>query len=284
MVDKTYNRFHNSLFLDVIVMQTKPVTIVDFEDKLTKNAPIPKKWKKYMLEEFKRQVNELDEFEEIAVLLKAWSWVVKPSKWIWTTIELLNSNPASSAYLLMIDYIFNEGIDQDDFSARDEKKYTARFRRALYRLYRAGIIKSMIIKPEEVGPGKSSVAIWITPWVKDKDIQHIKDFYLNLGGAPGFLKKDETKTAKNVHKHNVELEILSAMRKYDKQAKIYDYYKCPKKHTNGLRRQRKTTSYLKRKNLNLKCTKCNKDLIEIKYDEWRTYKKKSLYHPEKDSY
>lgn len=261
-------------------MKSKDVSISDFEKKVNKEIPIPKKWKRYILEEFKKQANFLGELEDLPDLLKSWKWIMNPSEWIWKTIRLLNSNSAASAYLLMIDYLFDENIDNSKFSRKDERRVAASLRRALHRLYNAGLVTPVHLSPEEVGYGRNSVTIWVSPWGKEKDIKKAKDFYLNLGGIPGESPRKSKKTPKEVVEFNSKVRVLSILKKFERASKLFEHYVCPKKHSEGTKAVSIPPTVYQRQKREIKCPKCGRSLDKLPYDVWEPLKYKELCEKE----
>lgn len=256
--------------------------IIDFEEEINKKIPISKRWKEYIVNEFKKQANEIEELEELPTLLRRWRWFRKPQPWVWETINMLDLFPATTAYLLAVNYIFEKGMESQEFGKKSEKKLAQRFRRALYRLHTIGIITPIYIQPDEVGPGRRSVTIWTSPFVKGKDIDKVKVFYLSMGGILGQEVKEQKKTPKEVVEHNLKVQAYHTLYKYTVKPKLYNFYKCPKKHVDGLKRIKKYPyRYRKQKPVN-KCPKCNKILNEIHYEDFIVLKEKALLNPSKD--
>ncbi|MHA2181672.1 MAG: hypothetical protein ACXAAH_09640, partial [Promethearchaeota archaeon] len=110
---------------------TKNDKVSQIEEELNKNIPISNRWKRHILEEFKRQVNQIEELEELPALLEAWTFLIRPSPWLWKTINMLDRYGAQSSYFLSINHIFDAGIDSAELGKKDQKKFAQRFRRAL---------------------------------------------------------------------------------------------------------------------------------------------------------
>jgi hypothetical protein len=256
--------------------------ISQIEQELNKNIPISNRWKRFILEEFKRQVNQLEELEELSALLQAWSFFIRPSDWLWETINMLDRYGAQSSYFLSINHIFDTGIESAEIGKKEEKKFAQRFRRALHRLFNAGIVTAIHFSPEEVGFGRRSVTIWISPFAKGHQIEKMKQFYTSVGGILSkATKKAVKKSPKDVVEHNLKVQAYHTLYKYTRHPQMYDYYKCPKKHADGVKRTQKTNIRWKKQKRNPECPKCNKKLEEIPYEEFIKLKEKVLLNPKK---
>jgi hypothetical protein len=265
------------------IAKNDPVSQV--EEELNKNIPISNRWKRHILEVFKRQVNDIEELEELPALLDAWAFLIRPSPWLWETINMLDRYAAQSSYFLAINYIFDADIESERIGRKEEKKIAQRFRRALHRLYNAGIITSIYFSPEDVGFGRRSVTIWISPFAKGHHIEKMKQFYTNVGGIlTKATKKAVKKTPKDVVEHNLKVQAYHTLYKYTRMPQTYDYYKCSKKHVVGLKRVQKSPArYRKRKDIP-SCPNCNKNLIPISYEEFIKLKEKTLLNPNKSKF
>lgn len=248
-----------------------------FEAQLTKETEIPFKWRKYIVQIFKEQVSKIEEPEEIQDIIDSWAWIRKLDPLMMLTLRLLSISGASTPYFLSVDYLFEKGVEVHYQRKKDIQKLAARFRRTCHKLYAAGLLTGVAIKPEEVGPGRYSVTIWITPFAKDKDIERVKQFYTNMTEGRWVPDKKEKKRPKDLTLHNRKMKVISILDKYKENPSWFDYYKCSKKHDQGLESHKKVHSRYKRKKFLYRCKECNRELEEISYNEFMDLKKKQLY-------
>jgi hypothetical protein len=251
--------------------------LTTFESQLQMEKQIPAKWRRYLVMLFKEQVREIQEPEEIRDIIDSWRWIRKLDPFMMLTLRLLGLSGASTPYFLAVDYLFEKGVEAEHQRKKDIQKLAARFRRACHKLYRSGLLTGVAVKPEEVGPGRHSVTIWVTPFAKDKEIDKIRNFYIDLVEGRFFQNKHQKKETKDLTLHNRKMKVLSILDKYKEHPAWYDYYKCPKKHEKGLETHKKLKSAYKRKKFVFKCKECNRDLTEISFDEFMSLKKKQLY-------
>jgi len=250
--------------------------VEDVTERLDKDIPIPRKWKEHMLEEFKKQVNLLEHFSEIETVVYAWRWVLNPKHIFWETINYLNVYRAVSAFTITLNYTFDEGLDDERYDDKWQRKKQMQFLRVLQKLHYCGILTAVTLKPEEIGPGRHVPTIFLSPWAKDADFQKIKEFYINMGGAPGTKPKKASKTAKELSDHNQEMKVYSALKKYETGKQLYDFYKCPKKHPEALDRQRKPGKKTREALKKYHCPNCKKELQKISFNEFIRIKEKAL--------
>jgi hypothetical protein len=250
--------------------------IKDFEETINRKIPIPLKWKRHILDVFKTQANNIEDLEYLPDLIKAWAWITRPQPSIWTLINYLNRYPATTPFLLATSYVFDEGIESEETSSKDIQKFAARFRRAIYHLYHCGILTCRVVTPEEVGLGNITTTIWITPFAKEKDIEKTRQFYMNMGGNRGARAPKKSKTPKDVAVHNAKVQVYALLNKYTSNSHMFDYYQCPKNHSEGLKRTRGVRPASKKKKLRIFCTECNRRLIEIPYEEFMDIKEKQI--------
>jgi hypothetical protein len=257
-------------------MTTQTDELTTFEDEINNRIPIPKRWRKYIVEEFKRQASAIDEIEDIRRLILSWKWITRPQQWVWETINMLDLFPATTTYLLSINYVFERGIESEAFGKREEKKLASRFRRAIHRLFQVNLISAIHLEPDQVGAGRKSVTIWVSPFAKKKDIEKTKRFYLAMGGIPGTVAKQQKKTPKEIAQHNIKVQAYHTLHKYTFNPHLFVFYRCPKKHPRGLKRTNKINSPYKKKITTYTCDTCNRSLIEITHEEFMKLKEKSL--------
>jgi hypothetical protein len=193
------------------------------------------------------------------------------------TLRLFAASGASTPYFLAVDYLFEKGIESHYQMKKDVQRLAARFRRACHKLYRSGLLTGVAVKPEEVGPGRRSVTIWVTPWAKDKDIDKIRKFYIDMTEGRLYHSKKEKKGSKDLTLHNRKMKVFSILDRYKENPHWYDYYKCPKKHDEGLETHKKIKSRYKKKKFLYKCKECGRELVEIPYEEFMELKKKQLF-------
>lgn len=247
------------------------------ENTINEQLPIPKKWREEIVRVVKEQVNQIEEPEEWQDILESWSWFKKPNRWILKTFKYTIAHPATTAYFLAIDYMFNEGLDPYDISKKEMGRICASFRRAVHNLYEAGLIRTIAVTPEEVGLGRNSVTIWVTPWAKSKDIERIKKFYTEVVEGRSGIRKQAERKPKDITLHNRKVQVMTILDKYKINSHVFDYYKCPKKHDSGLKPIKKVKSSYKRKKFLRTCPECNRSLIEIPFEEFIEIKKKILF-------
>lgn len=248
----------------------------DIETTIVKEFPIHPKWKKIIVDLAKEQVNSIENPEEWSDILEDWSWFRNPHPWIFETLNLLVRYPASSAFLLANNYIFDKGLDMDEISKKKADILAQKIRRSLYKLHSVGLVTSIVLGPEELGPGRNTVTIWIAPFAKEKEIERSRNFYLAMGGTPGRAAKSDSKTAKDISEHNRKVKVLAIMDKFKEKPQLYEYYKCPKKHPEGFKTPRKPNSSWKKQKYVRKCPECERELVQISHAEFLDLKLKSL--------
>jgi hypothetical protein len=130
--------------------------------------------------------------------------------------------------------------------------------------------------PDVVGYKRNTVTIWIAPFAKEKEVERAIDFYKNIGGVKGEKSKDIKKTPKEIVEHNRKMKALTALDKYKINSQMFDHYKCPKNHAEGLRRHRKLKHNYMRRRVERKCPSCRRDLELLTYEEFLKLKKKRI--------
>jgi len=259
-------------------MQTDKVKdLHDFEEKLKAEMNLPKKWRKPFVTVFKSQAALIEEPEDIQDLIDAWTWFRKPDPLMYLTLKLLARSGASTPYFLAVDYLFDQGVEMEYQKRKDVQTLAARFRRSCHKLYRCGLLQGVAVKPEEVGPGRRSVTIWVTPFAKDEDINNCKKFYTDLAEGRNIPDKKEKKAPKDLTLHNRKMKVLSILDRYKDNPQFYDYFKCSKKHEEGLESHKKIKSSYRKKHFLYKCKECQRELEEISFEEFMDLKKKQLY-------
>jgi hypothetical protein len=246
------------------------------EKDIVKDFPIHKRWRNIIVDVAKRQVNSMEEPEEWSDILEDWGWFRNPHPWIFKTLNMLASFPAASAFQLANNYTFEDHIDFDNISRKDLENYAQKFRRALYKLHSVGLVSSIVLGPEVVGNKRNTVTIWIAPFAKENQIERTIDFYKNIGGFKGPLPKPDKKTPKEVTEHNRKMKALAIYDKYKIHSHLFDHYKCPKNHIEGLKRHRKIKHNYMRKRIQRACPSCHRDLNLITHEEFLKIKKKRI--------
>jgi hypothetical protein len=258
-------------------MNTKTVSTPEPSIDDIAHPDLDKKWHKPIVNLAKKQVNEMTSPEEWSEILSSWDWWRDPHPWIIETLNMLAKVPAASAYFLAIKYVFYKKIDDTKMRKKDFQVLAARFRRALTYLYQTDLIDAKPIRPEEVGPGRNSVTIWITPFASIRDTELVRMFYLDkIEGRSGKPITDK-KTAKQVNKHNRQLKVFSLLDRYRIKPYTKNWYKCPKNHPEGLTYRKKTRSKYRQKRMIVKCSECSRNLQSIPHDEFMKLMKKRLY-------
>jgi hypothetical protein len=237
---------------------------------------LDKRWHKPIVDLAKEQVGGMETPEEWSDILQAWRFFGRPAKHIIETLNMFARFPAASAYYLAIQYMFIKGLDDEEMTEQDIQALTQRFRRTIWQLYGAELLRAIHIKPEETGPGRRTVTIWLAPFAKDKDIEKVKTLYLNMGGVIGRTPKDPSKTPREVAEYNVKVKIETALLRYKKQSRFYDHYVCPKKHPEGTKAIKKQPKRYKTKMSPNKCLKCGRLLNKIPIDVWEPIKRKEM--------
>lgn len=253
--------------------ETAPSTI---DADSVKDFPIPKRWKSVIVDLFKEQAKQIEEPEEIAYLIEDWNWFRDPSPWVFRALDILARRPACSAYIMTNYYFEGLGRDLAEITRKEHKKISQAFRRALSILLAAHLVRGDVLIPGQDVVLRNAVTIWIAPFAKERDIQNIKSYYLNIGGSPKKPKKVDPKSAEQLSEHNRKMKVLAIMDKYRNNPQLVDHYKCPKKHPEGFRIPRKPQSSWKKKEYIRKCKECGRDLIKISHKEFMKEKYKSL--------
>ncbi|MBA7494713.1 hypothetical protein ES702_05290 [subsurface metagenome] len=246
------------------------------ETEIVKDFPIHRRWRKIIVNVAKEQVNAMEEPEEWSEILQEWSWFRKPTPWIFETLDSLVRYPASSAYMLANNYMFDKNLESENTTDQEIRNLAARFRRALYKLYNVGLIRAITISPEEIGLGKNTVTIWVTPFAKEKQVERAVHLYKVMGGTPGRLPKNDKRTPKEITEHNRKMKAYAVYDRYKINPQVHDHYKCSKNHPEGLRRYQKIKSAYHRRKISRKCPSCKRDLIQIPYEEFMPLKKRAL--------
>jgi hypothetical protein len=248
------------------------------EEAVKKKVNIPKRWKKQILEEFKKQALNVNDIWHIEDIVLSWDWITRDCEWIWKTIRLLNKYPASTIYLLSVNYALDNQLDTKDYGKKVARRNQDRIRNAIYKLQSAGLIYGIVMNPEECGPGIRAPTIWVSPFANEHDIERARDFYRNMGGgAKGPLKKKLPKDAKDVALHNFRVRAFSILNKWKENYKTYNYFKCPKKHDEGYIRRKKTKSKAKHRIRIPTCNQCSKNLEIISFLEFFEHKEEKLF-------
>lgn len=248
----------------------------EVQSSIGNNIPIPNKWKEFMLGEFKRQVDLLDKFSEISSIIRAWKWTTKDHPLLWEIITFLDFTPACTAHTLALRMLFDEGEEAMNMPANELKNFTHKIRRYLQMLQYCGILTAVTLEPTDVGPNRYAPTIYLTKWSTDKDFNRVKEFYLTMGGVRGTPVPKVSKGAKELTKHNREMKAYTELDKYKTSPQLYNFYKCPKKHQEGLLRLRKPTPRTKEALKVHKCEKCRKKLDIIPHQEFLKKKEKEL--------
>jgi hypothetical protein len=247
-----------------------------FKKTVTDKIPISKKWKDHILEQFKKQAVSIEDISEIRDIILTWTWITRNCEWVWKTVNLLSKYPASTVYLLGVNYVIDEGLDKKDFSKKDERNIRDHVRRAIHKLHYAGLITAVVMDPTEVPVGVRAPTVWISPFAKSDHIQKTKNFYRNMGGWKKKASKKTPKDAKEITEHNLKMKVYSILSKWKYNYQVYDYYKCPKKHDEGYKRKKKKKSKSLARLTKYNCVICKKELEKISFLEFYEYKEKDL--------
>jgi hypothetical protein len=141
------------------------------------------------------------------------------------------------------------------------KKISQAFRRALALLLTTRLVRGEVLIPGEDTVLRNAVTIWVSPFAKERDIQNIKNYYLNIGGTPKKPKKIDPKSPEQLSEHNRKVKVLAIMDKYRDNPQLLP---------------RKPQSHWKKKEYVRKCKECGRVLIKISYKEFMKEKYKSL--------
>jgi hypothetical protein len=193
-------------------------------------------------------------------------------------MHLLEYNPACSAYLLTVVYMSRQKSDYMDLSEKERERITQRLRRALQRLYFAGLVDSFTIDPSEVPEGVRVPTIYVAPFATEKNIERAVDFYKSRDGQYGTKsRKASTDMAKDVAAYNHKVKAHTIINKYKENGQMFNFYKCPKKHFEGLIRKQKTNRKSKEALKRPKCKHCDRELVKIDIDEFMPLIQKSIF-------
>lgn len=235
------------------------------------------RWSDVIVKIAKEQVAEMETADEWAAIIGRWKWWESPHPWIVETLNMLAKVPAASAYFMAIKYVFYKGIDDSKMKRKDFQIIAGRFRRALTYLYMAGLVDGVPITPEEVGPGRRSVTIWIAPFANSYDKAVAKEFYLrHTEGRSGKEKKDK-KAVKEVVQYNSMMKVESMLEKYKENPHLYFWYMCPKKHRTSFTYRKKLKPRYKRQIVIPRCPECDRQAIEIPHGEFMVKMREFLY-------
>ena len=229
-----------------------------------------------MLNEFKKQVDLLDKFSEISSVIRAWKWTTKDHPFLWEMINYLDITNACTAYTLALRMLLDEGEEAMNIPPNKLKVFVHKIRRYLQVLQYCGVLSAVTLDSVDVGPNRFAPTIYLTPWSTDKDFGIVKEFYLTMGGVPGKSPEKASKNPKELSRHNHEVKAYDELDKYRTSPQLYNFYKCHKKHEEGLLRIRKPTPRTKEALLVHKCSNCGKALNIINYEEFMDRKEKEL--------
>jgi hypothetical protein len=258
-------------------MKVKP-DMKNFQDALLNELNLSQKWIDHIIEKWKQEASNVQSIDDIQDQITSWKWILSSSPILWETMQLLEYNPACSAYLLTIVYMSRQETDFLDQSEKERERITQRFRRALQRLYYAGLIEAITIDPSEIPEGVRAPTIYISPFANKAHVQRAIDFYKTRDGEYGTKsRKPITDTAKDVTSHNHKVKALTIINKYRENAQMFNFYKCPKRHDEGLIRKQKTNRKSKEALERPKCKECDRELIKIKIDEFMPLIQKSVF-------
>ena len=256
--------------------ESREVRPEELEHHIKKKIPIPARWKEHMLHEFKRQVNLLEEFSEISSIIHAWQWTLRPHNFLWKVIEYLDIHPAATAYTLATDILFDDGRDFEGVEKSEVNRLSSKVRYILQKLNRCGLLTTYRMGTDEIGSDRYGPTIYLTHWAKDHHLEDLKRFYIDLGGWKGKTDKKRSKTIKQLSQHNLKVKAYTDLSNFKIGAQLYNFYKCPNGHNEGLLRIRKPTPRTKEALTIHKCKICRKDLDEILYEEFMKRKEKEL--------
>jgi hypothetical protein len=238
---------------------------------------VDERWSDVIVGIAKKQVAEMETADEWADIIGRWKWWESPHPWIVETLNMLAKVPAASAYVMAIKYVFYKKIDDSKMRRKDFQVLAGRFRRAFTYLYQAGLIKGEPITPEEIGPGRRSVTIWVAPFANSYDKMVAREFYLkHTEGRSGKAGKNK-KALKEVSEYNRKVKVESILDKYKENPHLNNWFMCPKKHPSGLTYRTKLNLRYKRKIALPKCPECDRELIIISHEEFMEKMKKKLY-------
>jgi hypothetical protein len=179
--------------------------ITKIEKNLKQEIDISNRWKIHILKTFKDEISEIEELEELPPVLKKWSWIYRSPKKVWEVINLLDFMYASPVFLMVNWTIIDTNIEDEEIIRKKESTLKKRYNRGLRHCFTCNLVRTIKIKPEEVGRGKRSVTIWISPFAKDKHIIKAKDFYLSLGGEHG--RSSRRKKTRKEYEEAAEREL-----------------------------------------------------------------------------
>lgn len=235
------------------------------------------RWSDVIVGIAKKEVAEMETAEEWADIIGRWRWWESPHPWIVETLNMLAKVPAASAYFMAIKYVFYKRLDDSKMRRKDFQVLAGRFRRAFTYLYMAGLVEGYPLTPEEVGPGRRSVTIWVTPFASDYDKAVAREFYLRHTEGRSGKKSKNKKAIKEVSEYNRKIKVEAFLDKYKENPHLYNWFMCSKKHGPGLTYRKKLKPRYKRKFIPPKCPECDRILNKTSHEEFMKQMKKKLY-------
>lgn len=203
-----------------------------------KSFNIPLAWNEFVHKSFMRDCNNTNRMEDLPQVLEKYSWLRDTKTKNFETICFIMRQmgkytlPAITIRQLLTRYCMDKGLDFDILAnKKTDTLLRMRFSRCLDTMIEADLLDSITLSPEEVGKGKRTVTIYLSPFAEGKHIEKCKKMYLNRGGLIGAKKpKNITKWAEGVIKQG-EAVIEARKRSKNKQEvlkKETSTNECPK--------------------------------------------------------
>lgn len=186
------------------VIRKDPNDIKDMSRSI-KKSDIPERWKRFMTKKLLEDFNKnIEDWEDIEPVMKRWQWTISKAKiHVYEVINILDYLGASTVRDLVHEY-WDTVLDKDIIllSAYEEDRRRKLFGRALKKLFNCKVVTKIKLKENQVGKGKFTVSIWISPFCKDDYLQLAIDDYLlsggNLGKGEEKKKRSELERAKEL--------------------------------------------------------------------------------------
>ena len=142
-------------------MKASP-SMKNFQDALINDLHLSEKWINRIIAKWKDEASSVESIDDIQDQINSWKWILSSSMVLWETMQLLEYNPACSAYLLTLVYISRKETDYMDLTEKERQRITTQLRRALQRLYYAGLVDAITIDPSEIHENVCG-AFWSDP-------------------------------------------------------------------------------------------------------------------------
>jgi hypothetical protein len=209
--------------------------IDDVHIKRVENFDIHSKWKKLIVESWKSDANLVEDPEDIPYVLGIWNWIRSRPDTIMETIKILTMRPAVTINTMITVKMVLDDIKYD-IEKKDEIKLRMRFSRSLQIMGMCNLVDSVELSPQEVGKGKRTVTIYLSPFATREDFEECRQSYLKIGGRLGERKSRGKKTLEE-YEDSAEREIVyreivkrkTFLNKVKRMEKMgFYFYECPR--------------------------------------------------------